>query len=155
MNPPSPTPDAPAPTPVRERWASQPRPVRWALIAYLAGFAQGTAAHVLDIATGGIHTYAGLGPPAMQAFYLSLVVLDPLVVLLVSRVRPPGIVLAATVMAADVTANWITNWPMLRDDPTWFLRPVGLLPITLFGLFVTATAIPLHRSVAASAPPPR
>ncbi|MER7988775.1 hypothetical protein ABTY53_24740 [Streptomyces noursei] len=55
--------------------------------------------------------------------------------------------MAAVVMTLDVVANWYVNWPLLVADPTWWWRPVGLLPITLFGLFVVATAVPLLGAV--------
>jgi hypothetical protein len=45
----------------------------------------------------------------------------------------------------DVAANWIGNWPSLHEHPVRLLRPVGLLPITLFGVFVLVTALPLLR----------
>jgi hypothetical protein len=50
-------------------------------------------------------------------------------------------------MVLDVIANWIVNWPQLQENPAWLLRPVGLLPITLFGLFVIATLVPLLRAM--------
>ncbi|MBO2465731.1 hypothetical protein [Actinomadura violacea] len=120
--------------------------VRCALGVYLIGFAEGTCAHAWDLARGGIHAYA-FAPVALQVFFVALVVLDPLVVVLVARARPAGITLAGAVMAADVTANWIADWPILHDDPGWLWRPVGLLPITLFGLFVLATMPPLRRAL--------
>ncbi len=80
-------------------------------------------------------------------FFVSLVVLDPLVVVLVAFVRRAGIWLAAGVMVLDVAANWIANWPSLHADPARLLHPVGLLPITLFGVFVLATTRPLLRVI--------
>ncbi|HWN60353.1 MAG TPA: hypothetical protein VNO25_06750, partial [Streptosporangiaceae bacterium] len=71
--------------------------------------------------------------------------LDPLVVVLAGFVRREGIWLAAGVMVLDVAANWTGNWPWLDADPARLLRPVGLLPITLFGVFVLVTALPLLR----------
>ena len=111
---------------------------------YLIGFAQGTGAHVLDLLRGGIHAYSSLPQAWIQVFFVSLVVLDPLVVVLVAFVRREGIWLAA-VMVVDVAANWTGNWPSLQEDPARLLRPVGLLPITLFGVFVLVTALPLLR----------
>ncbi|MDT0457302.1 hypothetical protein RM550_16405 [Streptomyces sp. DSM 41527] len=114
---------------------------------YLIGFLEGTGAHCLDLMRGGIHAYASFAPVPLQVLFVSLVVLDPLVVLLVGLVRPEGVRLASGVMVLDVIANWIVNWPQLQDDPGWLLRPVGLLPITLFGLFVIASSTPLHRAM--------
>ncbi|MFI6859609.1 hypothetical protein ACIBKZ_06825 [Streptomyces sp. NPDC050421] len=113
---------------------------------YLIGFLEGAGAHCLDLIRGGIHVYASFASLPLQVFFISLVVLDPLVVVLVGLVRPEGIRLASGVMVVDVIANWIVNWPQLQEDPAWLLRPVGLLPITLFGLFVVASSVPLART---------
>lgn len=131
---------------VGERWSGQPLWAKGALAVYLIGFLEGTGAHCLDLIRGGIHVYASFAPLALQVFFISLVVLDPLVVVLVGLVRPEGIRLAVGVMVVDVTANWIVGWPQLQDDPAWLLRPVGLLPITLFGLLVIASSVPLTRT---------
>lgn len=130
----------------REWWRGRPRWVRVVLAVYLIGFVEGTGAHLLDLSTRGIHAYASFAP-VLQAFCVSLVVLDPLVVVLVGCVRPTGIRLACAVVTLDVVANWIVNWPWLQENPAWLLRPVGLLPITLFGLFVMASSVPALRAV--------
>lgn len=117
-------------------------------LAYAIGFAEGTGAHLLDLARGGVRAYASLAPVPIQVFFVGLVVLDPLVVLLLCRGRPSAAWLGGAVMACDVAANWYVDLPLFRDDPGWLLRPVGLLPITLFGLFVLASAGPLHRVLA-------
>ena len=74
-------------------------------------------------------------------FFVSLVVLDPLVVALIAFVRREGIWLAAAVMALDIAANWTGNWTRIRHDR------VSNVPwlITLFGVFVLVTALPLLR----------
>ncbi|MFF3071203.1 hypothetical protein ACFVSN_01545 [Kitasatospora sp. NPDC057904] len=136
----------------RERWRAQPRWVRWVLAAHLTGFLEGTAAHALDLVNGGIHVYASFAPLPLQVYFVALVVLDPLVAALVALVHPAGVRLGRAVMALDVVANWIVNWPQLREDPAWLLRPVGLLPITLFGAFVLATSVPLLRALPARPP---
>ncbi|MFE7311873.1 hypothetical protein ACFU7T_01970 [Streptomyces sp. NPDC057555] len=118
-----------------------------ALAVYVLGFCEGACAHFLDLARGGIHAYAAFATVPLQVFFVSLAVLDPVVVALVAAARPEGIRLAAGVMTLDVTANWIVNWPQLQADPAWLLRPVGLLPITLFGLFVITTAVPVLRTM--------
>lgn len=78
-------------------------------------------------------------------FFVSLVLLDPLVVVLAGFARREGVWLAAAVMVADITANWIGDWSWLRADPARLLRPAGLLPITVFGVFVLISAGPLFR----------
>jgi hypothetical protein len=112
------------------------------LAVYLIGFADGTADHVRWMTRGGIHAYAPSYPQiAIQVFFVSLVVLDPLVVVLVAFVRREGIWLAAAVMALDLAANWTGNWARIRHD--WASNVPWL--ITLFGVFVLVTALPLLR----------
>jgi len=119
-----------------------PRWARWVLAVYLIGFADGTADHVRWMTRGGIHAYAPSYPQiAIQVFFVSLVVLDPLVVVLVAFVRREGIWLAAAVMALDLAANWTGNWARIRHD--WASNVPWL--ITLFGVFVLVTALPLLR----------
>lgn len=65
---------------LRRAWADVPRWARWVLAVYLIGFADGTADHVRWMTRGGIHAYAQSYPQiAIQVFFVSLVVLDPLV----------------------------------------------------------------------------
>lgn len=59
--------------------------------------------------------------------------------------RREGIRLAGAVMVVDVCVNWWGNRHWLRDDPGQLL---GLLPLTLFGVFVIASWLPLRRAVA-------
>ncbi|MGW0208784.1 hypothetical protein ACWDZ8_24275 [Streptomyces sp. NPDC003233] len=133
---------------IRERLRALPRRARWTLVVFAGGFLEGTCAHVLDLVRGGLHAYTGFGPLPLQVFFVALVVLDPLVAVLALRARPLGIRLAGVVMPLDVLANWYVNWPWVKDDPAGLLRPVGLLPITLFGAFVLASLLPLLRALA-------
>lgn len=48
-------------------------------------------------------------------------------------------------MTLDVAANWISNWASVKGDPMQLLQPVGLTAITLFGLFVLVSCLPLLR----------
>lgn len=132
---------------LRRAWADLPGWARWVLAVYLIGFAQGTAAHIRDLTRGGIHAYSALPQAWIQVFFVSLVLLDPLVVVLAAFVRREGIWLAAGVMVLDVIANWIGTWPSLHQDPARLLHPVGLLPITLFSVFVFVTTLPLLRVI--------
>ena len=123
-------------------WADLPRWARWVLVVYLIGFTDGTADHVRWMSHGGIHAYARSYPQiVIQVFFVSLVMLDPLVVALVAFVRWEGIWLAAAVMALDLAANWIGNWARIRHD--WVPGVPWL--ITLFGIYVLVTALPLLR----------
>jgi len=56
---------------VRARWARLPRWARWLLAGYLVGFADGTGAHIRDLARGGIHAYAAFGPVSVQVFLVA------------------------------------------------------------------------------------
>ncbi|MFB7442501.1 hypothetical protein ACFC01_30045 [Streptomyces mirabilis] len=125
------------------KWGSLPRWARWVLVVYLIGFAEGTCAHISDLVRGGIHAYAAFPHAFMRVFFVSLVFLDPLVVVLVGLVRRSGIWWGSGVMTLDVAANWISNWPSVKADPTQLLQPVGLTAITLFGLFVLVSCLPL------------
>ncbi|WP_333773489.1 hypothetical protein [Streptomyces sp. IBSBF 3136] len=112
---------------------------------YVIGFAEGTASHIADLVRGGIHAYASFHQAFLQVFFVGLVILDPLAAVLVGLVRREGIWLASAVMALDVSGNWWGNRHWLRDGPAQLL---WLLPITVFGVFVVLSAVPLHRAVA-------
>ncbi|MCD9876564.1 hypothetical protein [Streptomyces guryensis] len=129
---------------MREKWSSLPRWARWVLAVYLIGFGEGACVHLYWVLMNGIHTFAHF-PMVSQVYLNALALLDPLVVVLAARVRRSGILLAVVVMTLDVTTNWIGNWPWVKADPARLLQPVGLLPITLFGLFVLLSAVPLLR----------
>ncbi|MGW2639115.1 hypothetical protein [Streptomyces sp. NPDC001348] len=118
------------------------------MAAYVIGFVEGAGAHAYFLATGGLHTYGYAATPVQYLFH-GLLLLDPLVALLIVLGRPYGPLLAAVVMTADLSANWATAVSAVRAHPLAFLRPVGLLPITLFGIFVLLTALPLHRALTA------
>ncbi|MFJ6216834.1 hypothetical protein ACIQGZ_26420 [Streptomyces sp. NPDC092296] len=127
-------------------WGGLPGWARWVLAGYAVGFTEGTCAHLLDLLRGGVRVYASYAPLPAQVFFVGLVVLDPLVVALVLLGRPAAARLACGVMVLDGIANWYVDWPLLRENPAWLLRPVGLLPITLFALFVVVTAAPVRRA---------
>ncbi len=122
--------------------------VRWVLAGDVVGFLEGAGAHCLDLIRGGVHFYAVFAPVPLQVFFVGLVVLDPLTVVLVGLARPEGVWPASGVVVLDVLANWCVNWPQVKEDPAVLPYPVGLLPITLFGLFVAASSAPLLRVMA-------
>lgn len=124
------------------------RPVwmRCTVAVYVVGFLEGTAAHGYLLATGGLHAY-DYAPVLVQLLFHMLLLLDPLVALMITRGRPGGPLFAAMVMLADVLGNWSVAWSAIMTHPTAFLRPIGLLPITLFGIFVLLTALPLRRAL--------
>lgn len=115
----------------------------------MIGFAEGTGDHVLWMTHGGIHAYARSYPQVpIQVFFVTLIVLDPLCVLLVGFVRRSGIWLSCAVMILDLAANWIGNWSRIRQD--WALNVPWL--ITAFGLFVISSAPPVLRLIASRLP---
>ena len=88
-----------------------------------------------------------------QVFFVSLILLDPLVIVLAAAVRREAVWLACGVMAADIAANWAGNWKRILNYPAHLAGNVPGL-ITLFGIFVFATALPLAPAMAAQAVQP-
>ncbi|MFK0114067.1 hypothetical protein [Streptomyces sp. NPDC091217] len=115
----------------------------------MVGFLEGAGAHGCFLVTGGLDAY-NYAPMLVQVLFHVLLLLDPLVALIIIRAHPRGPLLAAVVMLADVVGNWSVAWSAVMSHPTAFLRPTGLLPITLFGIFVLLTALPLRRALASS-----
>ncbi|MWJ13429.1 hypothetical protein DOT98_11345 [Clavibacter michiganensis subsp. michiganensis] len=112
-----------------------PRIVR---ILWIAGFGIGTTTHVLDIVIGGADVYAGF-PLALRAFWLSLTVLDPLVIALLARRRRTGVALGIAVIVADIAVNW-TVFATIGGLSVW-----GVVDQTLFAILVLTTAPTLLR----------
>lgn len=112
-------------------------------IAYILGFLEGTGAHLLDVIAGGLHVYRGFPLPSQVLFQL-LLILDPFAAHLTLRRQPWGPVLGYGIMVADLAANWQGGWRSVWASPGILLRPYGLPVLTLFGLFVFVTAIPLR-----------
>ncbi|MFF0628597.1 hypothetical protein [Streptomyces sp. NPDC004296] len=110
------------------------------------GFLEGAGAHGYFLAQGGLDAYS-YAPMPVQLVFHALLLIDPLVALLIIRARPGAPLLGAVVMLADLVGNWRVAWNAVMTDPTAFLRPVGLLPITLFGIFVLITALPFRRAL--------
>lgn len=78
---------------------------RIALAVYIICFTIGTVSHALDFVVLGLRPY-NWGPPMLEAFWSSLVVLDPVAAgLLLFGKRRAGLVLAAIIIVCDVVAN--------------------------------------------------
>lgn len=78
---------------------------RIALAVYIICFTVGTVSHALDFLALGLRPYSW-GPPLLEAFWSSLVVLDLAVVTLLLRgQRRWGLALAAIIMVSDVAGN--------------------------------------------------
>ncbi|MCT2543209.1 MULTISPECIES: hypothetical protein [Streptomyces] len=78
-----------------------------------------------------------------MSILICLAVLGPMVAVLIGLVRSAGVRPASSVVALDVIANRIVNQPQLQENPPLLRHPVGLLPATLFGLFVIVPLVPL------------
>ncbi|UQA92490.1 hypothetical protein [Streptomyces halobius] len=132
----------------KESWYGRMRRLpqwsRWAVALYLFAFGQAFFVHLYALLDGGFHAYAW-APPAVRTYFTLLVVLDPLAFFLVWRLRPVGVVYSCVVMALDAFANWYANWDFVMHNPWTLAQPVGLTPITLFTVFVLASAVPLRR----------
>lgn len=124
-----------------------PRRTRWIAAGYVVGFTEGACSHLYCLWAGGIHAYRG-DPVVIQLLFHAMLVFDALVVALIARAHPIGPPAAATVMVIDGAANWWTLAGDVVRRPLHYLVPFGLLPITLFGVFVLATAVPLRRAMA-------
>jgi hypothetical protein len=119
----------------------------WTRWIWAIGFAEGTLMHAWYVIQGGLHAFRG-EPLVVQVWFHALLLLDPLVLLLVLRRIPAGAALGAVVMLGDLVSNWWVCWDDLLRHPASYLRPYGLSAITVFGLFVLVTALPLHRALA-------
>lgn len=103
------------------------------LTLWSVGFLVGTVTHAVDLALGGLDVYAGF-PPPVRVFWVSLTVLDPLVVVLLWRRLRAGVVLAVVIVVCDVGVN--TAVFVLHGG----LSPFGLVLQVMFGLLVITTA---------------
>ncbi|MFJ2705491.1 hypothetical protein ACIO3R_20095 [Streptomyces sp. NPDC087428] len=124
------------------------RGTRFVVTAYVICFLWGTAIHLVDLAGGGHNSYASHAPAPIRVYFVALVLLDPLAAVLLARLRPAGVLVAVAVMSVDVAANYYVNWPQITRHPDYPLRPLGLLPVTLFALFVAVTATSLYGHLA-------
>ena len=89
-------------TPARSRVDAR---IRVVMGIYIAGFGIGLFNHARDFITYGWRPY-DWGPFLLEIFWTSLIFLDALaIVLLLSRFKRAGLVLAASIMIGDVAAN--------------------------------------------------
>ena len=115
------------------------------LAIWIVGFLVGTTSHVLDLAAGGLQTYAGF-PTALRLFWISLTVLDPVTVVLLALRRRTGIVLALAVILVDIAVNW-TVFLTIEGNPIY-----GVVNQTLFAVILMSTAPTLWRWFTADGP---
>lgn len=121
-------------------------------VLWIIGFLIGTSTHVADIVIGGINTYAEF-PVALRLFWLSLTVLDPLVVALLMMRRRSGVVLGLVVILTDISVNW-SVYLTIGGTPLF-----GVINQTAFAILLVLTARPLWRWLtepkSRDEPPPR
>jgi hypothetical protein len=82
---------------------------------WIAGFAIGTATHLLELLRFGFLPYR-FAPAPFNLFWTALVLIDPLVVLLLLTFRRAGLVLGAATMLADVAANSYTVYGLGHSE---------------------------------------
>ena len=129
-------------------WGNLPRRARRVAAGYVVGFGEGACSHAYFLWTGGIHAFSP-DPVPIQVVFHAMLVLDVVAVVLTVRASLAGPPLAAFAMSADAFANWWVLAGNVLRHPLDYLVPFGLLPITVFGVFVLATAMPQYRALAA------
>ncbi|WP_156252241.1 hypothetical protein [Pseudactinotalea terrae] len=118
--------------PTRTRLASGIR------VVWVLGFLVGTASHVADIVSAGTGSYQGF-PTPIRLFWVSLTVLDPIVIALVLLRRRTGVVLGVVIMVTDVAVNATVQ------AASGVLSPAGLIGQGAFLTIVLASARLLWR----------
>ncbi|WP_336661425.1 hypothetical protein [Leucobacter sp. USHLN154] len=100
---------------------------------WVIGFTVGTITHAIDLVAGGLNVYAGF-PMPVRWFWISLTVLDPLVVVLLILRSRAAVPIAVLVMVADLTVNWSVFFAI--GGLTLF----GVITQSIFGAIVFITA---------------
>lgn len=91
------------------RWRGVPVAARVVVSVVVVVLLYGTGVHVVQLAVGGADPYPAV-PTWLAAFYVSLVVLDPLAAVLLLRRSRVGIVLAVAVLATNAVGNGYANF---------------------------------------------
>ncbi|GAA0993248.1 hypothetical protein GCM10009563_08870 [Subtercola frigoramans] len=110
---------------------------------WIVGYLIGTTTHLADLVAGGTQTYSGFAT-GLRVLWISLTVLDPLIVVLLLLRRRAGIVLGVAVILIDIAVNW-TVYATIGGNPLF-----GVIDQTLFAIVIVATARPLWRWFTAS-----
>lgn len=108
------------------------------LAVWILGFLVGTGSHIVDLAIGGLNTYAQF-PTGLRIYWVSLTFLDPLTIALLALRRRVGVVLGLAVILSDITVNW-TVYLTVSGNPLW-----GLVNQTVFAAIVVTTSPILWR----------
>ena len=107
-------------------------------VVWVTGYLIGTTTHVVDLIIGGSNTYEAF-PLGLRLFWMSLTLLDPLVVVLLMLRRRAGVVLGLAVILADIAVNWTVFFTI--GGHSLF----GVVNQTAFAIFLVATAGVLWR----------
>ncbi|MCD2442825.1 hypothetical protein LQ757_11125 [Agromyces sp. SYSU K20354] len=118
--------------------------VRVVWVLWIVGYLIGTSTHVAELVAGGAQTYAGF-PMGLRVFWMSLTVLDPLIVVLLLFRHRAGIILGVAVILIDIAVNW-TVYATIGGNPLF-----GVINQTLFAILIVTTAHLLWRWFTASA----
>lgn len=113
---------------------------RLIVAVWAVGFIVGTTTHTIDLVAGGFNVYAGF-PEPVRWFWISLTLIDPLVLILLflrSRAAAP---VAVLVMIADLAVNWTVFFTVGG------LSLFGVLAQSAFGAFVFLTAAHVWRKL--------
>ena len=110
---------------------------------WVIGFGIGSATHLYEVIAAGQDVYSN-APQPVRWFWLSLTLVDPVIIVLLLARRQAGIFLGLTVMIVDVTVNWSSAifTPALAGP--------GLVTQPVFLLILLVTTRPLWRSVKAA-----
>lgn len=112
--------------------------VRVIWVLWIVGYLIGTTTHVADLVAGGPQTYEAF-PTALRVFWMSLTILDPLIVVLLLFRHRAGIVFGIIVILIDIAVNW-TVYATIGGNPLF-----GVINQTLFAILIVATAQLLWR----------
>lgn len=105
---------------------------------WAVGFVVGTTTHTIDLLAGGFNVYVGF-PEPVRWFWISLTVIDPLVVILLILRSQAAVPLGVLVMIADLAVNWTVFFTVGG------LSLFGVLTQSIFGAFVFITAAHVWR----------
>lgn len=121
------------------RRASSSNGVALVLAVWVAGFSVGTIFHLIELLTQGSGVYGNM-PVCVRVFWVSLTIIDPLVIILLLLRLRAGIWLGGAIMVADVAVNWTVALSVPGATGP------GLITQPLFLLFLLSTAPLLWRT---------
>ncbi|WP_244288273.1 hypothetical protein [Leptospira congkakensis] len=113
------------------------------IIIYSIGFSIGTISHAIDITKMGFLGYS-FAPFLLNVFWTSLVVLDPLVILLFFLRYRFAILLAVIIMIFDIFINFV--YGLLTESNPILLGLITQIPFGCF-VFMTAKHLSKYQSI--------